>query len=240
MKLPKINLLYFKNIIDNSLTNFINDASEFFIKENDLYILSKKIPRKKLIKILESHIITEIKRFISGYDLVNPNYYFIIGSCFPCDNIFLKYESKENKIPLKLHKIIETHKDIKYFLKERDISIDIEMFNYIFEEIFSKFFKQKNIKNFFGNEYKNLFFIKHEKIDCYSMYRIIKDIYGKINTNNLHKKNKEKMSENIVSINELIDKRIIHKKEICRSSDMEFIKNEIKQYIDNCLIGNLG
>ena len=69
------------------------------------------------------------------------------------------------------------------------------------------------------------------------MYRIIKDLYGRINVINLHKKNKDRMSENIVSINELIGKKIIHKKEICRSSDIEYIKNEIKQYVDNCMIG---
>jgi hypothetical protein len=237
MNLPKINLLYFKNIIDNALTNFINDASEYFKKENDLYILSKKIPRKRLLKIIESHIIEEIKKFVTKFNITEPNYYFIIGSCFPCDNILLKYETTEHKIPNNIHKLISTHKDIKYFLKERDISIDVEMFNYIFEEIFSKFFKTKNVIHYFGEDYKTLFFIRHEKLDCYSMYRIIKDLYGRINVINLHKKNKDKMTENIVSINELIGKKIIHKKEICRSSDIEYIKNEIKQYVDNCMIG---
>jgi hypothetical protein len=152
----------------------------------------------------------------------------------------LEYELSNNKLSTKIHKLIDAHKDIKYFLKERDISIDVVMFNYIFEEIFSKFFKHKNILNYFGNDYKNLFFIRHEKLDCYSTYRIIKDLYGRINVINLHKKNKDKMSENIVSINELIGKKIIHKKEICRSSAVEYIKNEIKQYIDNCMIGNVN
>lgn len=237
LQIPKINLIYFKNIVDNSLTNFINDSSVFFTKENGLYVFSKKVSRKKLTKVLESHIKTEILKFISKFDITKPNYYFVIGSCFPCDNILLKYESKEHKIPNNIHKLITQHRFVKYFLKERDISIDVEMFNHIFEEIFIKFFKKENILKTFGKEYKNLFFIRHENVDCYSMYRIIKDIYGRANTVNLHKKNREKMSENIVSINELIGKKIIHKKEICRSSETEYIRNEIRQYVESCIVG---
>lgn len=236
--IPKINLIYFKNIIDNSITRFINDASSFFIKENDRYILSKKISRKKLTSYIEEYIKTEISSLATEYDITQPNYYFVIGSCFPCDNMLLDYETDIHKIPTKIKKVIEEHPNIKYVLKEKDVIIDIKTINYIFEEIFSKFFEQKNILKKFGKKYKNLFFIKHEKIDCYSMYRIIKDIYGRANTINLHKKNKEKMAENIVSINELIGKSIQKKKEICRNETNSYIRNEIKQYVESCILGN--
>lgn len=238
--IPKINLIYYKNILDNVLTRFVNDTSDFFVKDNNQYVFSKSISKKRLTSVLEEYIKDEILKLVLKYDVSNPNYYFVIGSCFPSNNILLQFISNKDKLQKFKNKLETKYKDIKYLLKEIDIIMDFEMLNFIFEDIFAKFFKRKTFQKILGNQYKNLFFIRHEQLDCYSMYRMIKDIYGRINTVNLHKVNKEKMSENLVSINELIGKKVTRKKEICRGKETDFIRREIKQYVENCIMGNLN
>lgn len=238
--IPKINLIYYKNILDNVLTRFVNDTSDFFTRENNKYVFSKSISKKRLSSILEEYIKDEILKLVLKYDVSNPNYYFVIGSCFPNNNILLRFISNKDKLQKFQNKLESKYKDIKYLLKETDIIMDFEMLNFIFEDIFTKFFKRKTFQKIFGKEYYNLFFIRHDQLDCYSMYRMIKDIYGRINTINLHKANKEKMSENLVSINELIGKKVTRKKEICRGKETEFIRKEIRQYVENCIMGKLN
>lgn len=236
----KINLIYYKNILDNVFYRFFEDYNDSFSRNDGKYIFSLNISRNCLKKKLTIYFIEELKKLITDYDILNPKFYFVIGSCLPCDNMLLNHIPSESKFPNKLRLFISQHPNIKYFLKEHDIKIDIEMFNCIFEEIFNKFFSnKKEILKSFGEKSTNLRFIKYQNLDCYSIYRIIKDIFGKINIVNLHKQNLDKMKFVIRSMNEIIGSYVLKKKEICRSSEFDMIKEEIKSYMINCMTGNI-
>lgn len=237
--IPKINLIYYKNILDNVLCRFFEDCNGLFSKDGDLYVFSGRTSRTSLKKILTAYFIEELGKVITDYDVLKPNYYFVIGSCLPCDNMLLSHLSDE-RIPKKLKLFIRQHPSIKYVLNEHDIKIDFEMFNGIFEEIFNGFFgSRKKVLDSFGKNKTNLRFIKYENLDCYSLYRMVKDMFGKINVVNLHRKNLDNMKNVMRSLNEVIGSYVLKKKEICRDRDLDMVRREIRAYIENCIAGNI-
>ena len=238
--IPKINLVYYKNILDNVFARFFEDYNDSFTKSNGLYVFSGSLARSSLKRKLTEYFVEELSPLVEDYDVLKPNYYFIIGSCFPCDNMLLSHLPENSRFPEKLKKFVTQHPNIKYALKENDIRIDDEMFNCIFEDIFNRFFNdRKEILKAFGKRKTNLRFIKYNNLDCYSTYRIVKDVFGKINVVNLHKKNIDSMKDVIRSLNEIIGSHVLKKKEICRSPELEMVREEIREYVENCISGRI-
>lgn len=227
--IPKINVLYYKHILDKSFQRFFNDYNDSFTRSNGEYVFSKLIVKNKLIKIFKNYIIEEIKKHITEYSLSNPNYYIIIGSCFPKDNILLKYR-QDNYIPEKIFKLIEKEPNIRYFLKETDIHVDLHLFNDVFENIFEYLLSKKNILKEFGKNTTNLYMIRNDRLDCKMMYETIRHIFGKVNVVNLQKKGN--ISDFVInSLNENIDKYVHGKHTLIDSNMMEMDREEIKQNI---------
>lgn len=238
--IPKINLIYYKNILDNVFARFFEDFNDSFSKINDQYVFSGRISRTALKKKLTSYFIEELSPLVEDYDVLKPNFYFVIGSCFPCDNMLLSHVPENSRFLEKIRMFVTQHPNIKYAMKENDIRIDDEMFNCVFEDIFNKFFNdKKEILKAFGKKKTNLRFIRYNNLDCYSTYRIVKDIFGKINIVNLHKKNIDNMKDVIRSLNEIIGSHVQKKKEICRSPELEMIRGEIREYMENCMAGRI-
>ncbi len=238
--IPKINLIYYKNILDNVFARFFEDFNDSFSKINDQYVFSGRISRTALKKKLTSYFIEELSPLVEDYDVLKPNFYFVIGSCFPCDNMLLSHVPENSRFLEKIRMFVTQHPNIKYAMKENDIRIDDEMFNCVFEDIFNKFFNdKKEVLKAFGKKKTNLRFIRYNNLDCYSTYRIVKDIFGKINIVNLHKKNIDNMKDVIRSLNEIIGSHVLKKKEICRSPELEMIRGEIREYMENCMAGRI-
>lgn len=233
--IPKINLLYYKNILDNVMSSFFDEFNEGFENINGNYVLCKTMTRNKLKIWLRNRICEEILKYTSEFDIVRPEYFFIIGSCLPKDNILLDYTDR-GYFPQKLTSMINSDYCMKYSLREDDIDIDITKFNCIFEDVFNDMFSHDKMKKYLGKDrYRNVFMLKHNRLDCYMMYRSVKLSYGSVNTVNIHKMNIEKMKDIMYSVNEDIDKYIMNKKDIVKSGDLSFINGEIRQYIDNCM-----
>lgn len=225
---PKLNLLYYKNIIDCVLRRFVSENNNSFTKVGDDYVFSKSMTRSKLLKSIKNYVVDEIRKYTSEYSVLNPNHYFLIGSCFPKDNILLSHASESKYFPEKLKKLINRPDNLKYILREKDIKIDIEMFNHVLEDIFVDFFRC-------NGKMKNIHFIKHNRIDCYTLYRIIKNEYGASNVVNLHKKFMKGKKSAIYSINEMIDVYIHNKKEIVKTNELRFIRSEVLQFVNESL-----
>ncbi len=238
--IPKINLIYYKNILDNVMVRFFEDYNDSFSRNEGNYVFSGKMGRSKLKKVLSKYFVEELSPFVEDYDVMKPNFYFVIGSCFPCDNMLLSHVSENSRFPERLRLFVSQHPNIKYSLKEKDIQIDIEMFNCVFEDIFNSFFNnRKEVLRAFGSRKTNLRFLKYQNLDCYSTYRIAKDVFGKINIVNLHKQNAEKFRETIRSLNEVIGSYVLKKKEICRSPELDMVREEMKSYMENCMAGRV-
>lgn len=225
---PKLNLLYYKNIVDCAIKGFVSANNDMFVKDGDNYVFAKSITRQMLMKRMKVFVLNELGKYIEPYSILNPNHYFIIGSCFPKDNILLSRASESKYFPEKLKKLIQRPDNLKYILKEKDIKIDIEMFNCVLEDIFNNLFRN-------SKKLDNIHFIRHNRLDCYAMYRIIKDGYGASNVVNLHKKHMSNIKSAIYSVNEMIDLYVHGKKEVIRSSELEFIRAEIIQFVNKSM-----
>lgn len=233
--MARINLLYYKNILDVVLARFVRDNNNLFVKEGDSYILGSDTAYSSMKKTLTLYIVDELKNYISPFSLENRDYYFIIGSCNPCDNILLKFKD-DRYFPEKLTRLINSDYPVKYVLKEKDIKLNLVRMNQIFVEIFNDFFSsRRKVSKMFGKDYGNLFFIQHRILDCYSMFKIIKKVYGRTNCLNMHKEYMKDMFEPIISVNDLICKYINNKKELLRSRDFENVSLEIKEFMDGCM-----
>lgn len=229
--IPRLNVLYYKHILDKSFRRFFDEYNDKFVKSDNVYVLSKQLVKSKIKKLFKGYIIEELKNHISEYSFSNPDYYIIIGSCLPKDNILLKYK-QDNYIPEKIYKIMDREPLLRYYLKENDIHIDIMMFNEIFEELFVYFSNQNNIIKEFGKNVRNLFMIDNDRLDCKMMYETIRYIFGKVNVINLQKKGKI-TDFAINSLNEKIDQYVHGKHSLIESDMMIMDREEIKQNITN-------
>lgn len=229
MNKPKINLIYYKNILDGCVVRFMDEHNSDFTKgEDGRYVFSGGISESELKRIFLSYVKDEISKYVKEYKESSPEFLFVIGSCYPGDNKLLSFGGKAPK----LRKLIEIIPDITYFLKEQDIELDMRMVNSVFYSIFSKFMKEKR------KTWKNVFFIKHRKIDCYMIYRFFKRKFGKMVVN-LHKKMNLGEDRAIFTINEKIDKICPFKDDYIERGFFKDEENEVYQYIDTCLSGDM-
>lgn len=231
---PKLNFLYFKDILDICFKQFFKDFNDDFIKSGDVYVYGKHATKSKLKSVFRAYIKTELKKYITPNSANNGNYYFIIGSCCPKDNILLQY--KDATFPKKLLKLLQSDYHIKYYIKEKDIKLDLVFFNSIFDELFCEFFKDRyKVLKYIGKEYTNLFFIQHHRLDCMTIYELIRKEYGKKNVVNLHKKYLQKLTPILISINEHIDKCTHNAKKMFANNEYNLIIAEVKQYVSECM-----
>lgn len=236
---PKIHLLYFKTLIDVCFIRFFDDFNSSFKNINCQYIFSNDPGKARLKKIFKQYIIDELKTLIVPYSILSPNYFLILGACTPKNNILLKNQSQSKYFPEKLTKLINSDFELKYILKEKDIKLDLIYFNSIFSDIFNDFFSanEKKIIKLFGEKHNNIIFIQHKQLDCYSLFKIIKFIFGKNNCNNIFIQKYLTLKSPIVAINDLIDKYIINKIQISKSAEFKTIIAEVQQFVNERIIG---
>lgn len=231
---PKINLLYYKNILDKCFIRFFSDFNDKFTKSGDDYIYTNNTSKTKLKRIFIQYVVSEIKQYIKPNSITNQNFYFIIGGCLPKNNILL--EVSDSYFPEKLKKIIYSDYQLKYILKEKDIKLDLILFNDIVDNIFLMLFKNRtSVIKYFGNDYSNLFFIRHDRLSCYSMFKTLKFIFGGGSCVNIYKDQFVGIKTPIIAINDLIDKYSNNKQKLNTLLEFKNILCEIKQFVNVCL-----
>lgn len=219
------------------MLNFFNDYNDCFSKnENGQYVFIGNMSFFKFKKTLHQLVLQSLAKYAQSVKSIKNDVYFIIGSCFPIDNVLYKTRDLSQYFPAKLAKYINQNPTVKYLLKEHDILFDNNMLNSTAVDIFNMMFKKRQVGNIGESDFSNVYFISHNQLDCYAMFKIIKQLYGKTNCVNICKQLSlhDKMQP-YVAINELIDKYINNKLAVVKSDRLQSIKQEIKQYIDNCL-----
>lgn len=215
------------------------EFNDDFVKIDRYYILGKAYSKSQLENFFTKNIVATIKSIFKPYDITNVEYNFIIGSCMPYDNILLDFKANGEYFPAKLDKLLQSNIQLKYLLKEHDIKIDIILFNEIFNSIFNKLFSSHSFHmKQFGKTFSNLIFIQHARLDCYSMFKTLKFLYGKNACTNVWKDCLQAKYSNIVpmiSINELICKYMHNKHELNRSIQFKTIVKEVDCYLKQCI-----
>lgn len=230
-KIPKINLLYYKNVLDLVMETFFTEFNDFFTRsEEKTYVFSSSISRSGLKKILRDLILSTVKKVVLEAEDSCCSYWFLIGGCYPKNNLILKFRDPSGYFPAKLAKFIEEKPTIRWILIEKDIKLDFELLNELFSELFSELCTKK-LK--LEKQLSNVIFISHKNLDCYMVFKILKWIYGKTACVNVYKKNglvDKKLP--LVAINDLVSRYIHNKQALNKSKDFKYCALEVKQQVE--------
>ena len=71
----------------------------------------------------------------------------------------------------------------------------------------------------------------HKNLDCYSMFKIVKSIFGKQNCVNLQKEMFVGQKKPLIAVNDLIDKYIHNKTALSNIQEFRIAYEEVKQYL---------
>lgn len=228
----KLNLIYYKNLLDGVIEFFVDSYNDCFVRENDRYIFSAGMSKTKLKTILEQYVVDAINQINS--EVVNKNdYLIVIGSCYPINHLLLQFKDDEY-FPKKLQSILDNKPSLKWILREKNIEIDIDLINEILIDIFNSFFTSQNKcqKTFSAN---NVMFVQHSHLDCYMMFKVIKWIYGNCNCINIWKDHLANQQMHLVALNDLISKYIQNKNAMNKSKQFKSYAFEVKEYLNNKL-----
>ena len=227
--MPTFNLLYFKNLLDIAFLQFFDKYNDLFQKIDDCYVFSADWDAQKLAGVLKKTIVDVLRKHVVKYDRLKPTYYLIIGACMPKDNMLLKYKDMQY-FPQKLDKLVNSSTQLKYVLKEQDIKIDRVLMNNACIMLFNEFFGKKEVK-LKKDVYKNIIFVQHKHLDCYSVFKLVKHAFGRSNCVNMHEALFKDCKSPIVAVNDLIDK-YVNKTCMNISGEFKLAGKELVQYIN--------
>lgn len=224
----KLNLIYYKCLLDLAIEEFVKCYEDFFTKDQDRYVFGLNVSKKKLYGALEECIEECLSRVMacSGKNGI----FLVIGSCYPKDNLLLEFKD-DNYFPRKLSNLIDSKPSLKWLLKEKDIEIDIDLFNEAFISIFNKHFNRQELKRSSALAPKTVF-VSHTHLDCYMLFKTIKWAYGSSNCCNVWKEKLAERRQNLVALNELVSKYIHNKSRMNKSVKFKKYAHEVKDYLD--------
>ena len=228
----KLNLIYYKNILDIALEMFVKKHEECFTKDGSAYVLglsaSKKSLQKDIEKCIDSSIDKALKSTSSKDDVA-----IVIGSCYPIDNLLLDFKDSKY-FPKKLSSLIDSRPALKWLLAEKDIQLDIDLFNEIAIEVFNKKFTKIEPKRSSISRPRVLY-VSHSRLDCYMLFKTLKWAYGSSNCLNVWKETLSSQRQNLVAVNDLISKYIQNKSRMNKSIEFKMYALEVKDYLDEKL-----
>lgn len=230
----KLNLIYYKNIIDLAFQDFVHLNEDFFSKCNGKYVLSKNFTKASLKKELLACIYEKMKS-ITVEGLAKNDIFVVIGSCYPKDNLVLDFKT-ESYFPKKLSNIMSLKPCLKWAMKEDDIEVDIDVVNEVLVEIFNEMFNGtcKMLKQL-EHIHRSIIVVAHKRLDCYAMFKTIKWAYGNSNCCNIYKEKLSNRKQCLVALNDLVSKYVPNKIEMNRSIKFKRYAKEVKDYLDKKL-----
>ena len=233
LKAPQVNLIYFKALLDACFLKFIDLFSNDFEQQNRQYVLCTPFGKQKLQKIFMELLADELKAIVSpSFSLLHPTYYLVIGACYPKSNLLLSQKGA-HYFPQKLLKAIEEQPNARYMLHDKSVHVDMKLFNDVFDGILQQLFKkQEDVNKLLGLKHPNVFFVQHSKLDCYTMFKTLKSIYGRSNCCNLYEKMYGSMNAPLVAMNDLIDRYVKSKAAVTSTDEFKKIAVEVKQFVD--------
>ena len=221
--IPKIKLL------DLCLDGLVEAYGGYFVRSGGRYIMAKQPSLETLARYIVDFCGKEAERRVAKFDPEAPEYLFLLGGCEPRDNMLLEFRS--GYFPKKLDDLVGSEKCRKYFMKERDIEIDGLFFNKAADLAFEKLFRPGGAG--FASRPGNVFALRHRRLDCYALFKIMKYLYGAKNCVNSWTELPGK--ERLTAINDLICRYINNKTGMNRSPEFKTAVAEVKQYADGLM-----
>ena len=213
------------------LDRFIDEYADSFVKDGGHYIMAKQPSQEALTRYIVDFCGKETEKRVSRFDPEAPEFLFLLGGCEPKDNMLLEFKS--GYFPKKLEDLVNSEKCRKYFMKERDIDIDGLFFNKAADAAFDRLFKPGGAG--FASRPGNVFALRHRRLDCYALFKIMKYLYGGKNCVNSWTEFPGK--ERLTAVNDLICRYVNNKTGMNRSSAFKSAVKEIKQYADELMAG---
>ena len=228
---PRINLIFYKHLADHALYDYFSNGK--WTEEDGRFVHIDNRTASSIREEIENLILEKLMSVVSPWDISNPSRYLVIGACRPSDNFLLDLQSgwmvKDNTM-----KLVKGKYPVRYIFREREITDDLVKVNGMLEDIFVKYFDKANLLKRIGQEYGNVMFIRHRRLDCYMMFKLIKYIFGAANCVNLFSKRGIRNNRVILSVNEMIDNDL-DKRSIKGSIQLSMITKEVRQYLNECL-----
>lgn len=229
-----INLVYYKNVLDLVMLDFFDRYNDMFVKDGDMYVFGSGMSKTGLRDAMRKSFVDKLSGYIEKFDVLNLKYNFVISSCLPKDNILL--DLRTGRFSGKLEAFLEQNVNCRYILKEKDIKIDVSAFNDVFSEIFARYFTdRKNIEADFGSGYENLFFVQHRRLDCYMVFKILKNRFGGGNCVNLWTERMPNGRSPLVAVNDLVSTSVPGKARLSRLPEFKSCAAELNRYVDGLL-----
>lgn len=225
----KIRLIYYKNLVDAAFEKMFASIGCMFTKTDDgEYVFAGGWSQAKttqlFVRCLQDVVHSIVVPCTKTYDK-----YIIIGSCWPKDNLLLKF--KDNAyFPKKLEQLVVSQPEIKYLMREKDIHVDLHTLNTVFISTFNKMFKY-GACSVLGNEFKHVMMLSHSHLDCYALFKISKWTFGNSNCVNVWKEQMQGQMQHLVAVNELIAKYVQKKTQMNKSDELKQYAKEVKGFL---------
>lgn len=227
----KLNLIYYKCILDLAIEEFASQYGDFFKKDCEKYVLGLNASKSKLYQIVCMCIDKSINALT--VDSSRDDVYLVIGSCYPKDNLLLDFKD-ESYFPKKLSALIVDKPALKWLLVENDIEIDIDLFNEMFVNAFNDKFSKREPKRSRAT-CPRIIYVTHMRLDCYMLFKTIKWAYGSSNCCNVWKERLDSKKPNLIALNDLLSKYIHNKSRMNKSKEFKRCALEVKDYLDEKL-----
>lgn len=226
---PGYRILSWRSVVDSCVERFLNDYNGSFTARDDgTYVLSSPMAESTLETVLGNYAREEVlMRIPKRREKGVPDFAIFVGSCFPAENILLG--SKD--VPERIRNLVERFPDLRYFLTETGIELDMRMFNVVFDTLFSKWMKDPSSEGF-G---KNVVFVRHRRLDEWFMMRIVMSLYGAL----AERDDMDCEETCVYDVNSKIDEMCSGKDILLASNEVKAMKEEIRRYLDIC-IGEKG
>ena len=230
---PKLNLIYYKALADKCFERFCSENNSSFSKVGNEYVLAEAMTKAKLKKTLKLYLADELIHLMSKDGSSKLDWLLVIGGCMPKDSLLLKCRSSGDVFPKKLDSILNADFQIKYFLREHDIKVDLVQLNEVIAELFNDLFlSRRAVIRMLGEAGRKVMFVQHQHLDCYIMFKAIKSLYGRTNCCNLYKERFRSSSGCLVAVNDIVDRCIKGRQQLNSMPEFKKAIKEVKQFID--------
>ena len=230
---PRFNLLYFKNVLDVSFQAFVEGRQDCFARDSrGVYVFTGDAGRGALAAAFRKLAGRELASLLRPFDPLNPEYFFIIGGCDPAENILLAHKTK--RFPERLSRLVSSGRCGRYLLREKDVDVDMAAFDAAFAQVFDELFSSRKAFEKAVGRFPNAFMIRHGRLGCYSMFKVLKYVLGAQSCVNLYAERLAGRRECLVAVNDLIA-RYSAKSELNSSPVFKRIVGEVREYVEECV-----
>lgn len=217
-----------------ALKAFISGNEGLFTRSDGKYVFGKSGTQSKLKSELEDSIAGAMRYLIGNHIKSDNDKLVVIGSCFPLENMILKFKD-ESYFPKKLDDAICEKPYVRWALKEQDIAVDMNAMNWQLSKIFNEMFaggsKVYKLLKEHGMSESNIICVAHKSLDSYAVFKVVKWIYGNSNCVNVHAEKLFDYAPCLVDVNELVSKYVHRKNEMNKSQAFKKCALEVKEYL---------